>query len=139
MGDDKLAPETGYRNSTFSLVHGLRICLTVRKVEFLLGCSDIDAVPGQGTVVDRTMGYRKVTLGLEGNVVRPQNGVSSTVYFVDGYSNSAVSVGVFECEVYPDLGLVGEFLDIEFTCGDHYLPLDAIDHVAVDVDTGEGV
>ena len=100
---------------------------------------DVDPVAGQHAVVDLAVRDREVALGLDRNVVRPQHRIAPAVHLVDRDGNGAVAVGVFEREIDPDLGLVGELLDVEFARGDHHLPLDAVDHVAVDVDAGKGV
>ena len=71
--------------------------------------------------------------------MRPQHRISPAVHFVDRDGDGAVAVGIFEREIYPDLGLIGELFDVELARRDHDLPLDAVDHVAVDVDAGKGV
>ena len=48
-------------------------------------------------------------------------------------------MGIFEGEIDPDLGLIGELFHVEFARGDHDLSLDAVDHVAVNIDTGESI
>ncbi len=71
--------------------------------------------------------------------MRPQQRISPAVHFVDGNRNGAVAMGIFEGEIDPDLGLVGQLFDVEFARRDHDLSFDAVDHVAVDIDAGEGI
>ena len=139
MGDDELAPEAGKRNSAFSFVNRLGIRLAPRKIEFLLGGADIDPIPRQRTVVDFTVGHRKVALGLDGNIMRPKYRISPAIHFIDRHGDRAVAVGIFEREVHPDLGLIREFIEVELTGGDQDLPLGAIDDVAIDIDPSKSV
>ena len=126
-------------NSALSFVHRLGVRLSLWEVEFLFGSADVDPVPGKGAVIYRALLYREVALGLDGNIVRPEERISPAVHFVGRDGNGAVAVGVFEGEIYPDLGLIRELFHVEFARRDHDLPFDAIDHVAVDIDAGKSV
>jgi hypothetical protein len=76
VSNDELAPQVGQRNSTLSFVDRLGIRLPLWKVEFLFRRADVNPVAGKGSVVYRALRYREVALGRQGNVVRPQHGIS---------------------------------------------------------------
>ena len=67
------------------------------------------------------------------------SGLPCVVDLVHGHGHHAVAVGVFQRQVHPHLRRRRQLGDVEFARGDHHLPLDAVDHVAVDVDAAEGV
>ena len=85
------------------------------------------------------MRHREIALGLDRDVVRPQDRVAAAVDLVDRHGHGAVAVRVFEREVDPHLGRRRQLCDIEFARRNHDLAFDAVDLIAVDIDIAEGV
>ena len=136
--DENTAQEPAEQDATVALVGRQVVGLALRVIEFLLAGLHVHVGVGQLAEIDFRASYGDALhRALDGHVAENQRWQPFRGESIHGVHGDTVAVGVDELLVDPVAAALGEFVDTQFTGGEHHLTRGTGNVISIDVNVWE--